>query len=169
MILDSNHILNPKPPWLLWLTTDASRKLATEEVLAELGVTGRVLSGRHMCRKRELFDEFAARLSFPTYFGHNWDALAECLADLEWLHGLAYAVVINGAQEILDEEPPEQLRLFFQLIEGVAAEWAQAVALGEDWDRPAIPFHVLLHDTPEGRRSLESRLGSSIPADISLR
>ena len=96
------------------------------------------------------------------------DALAECLEDLEWLRGLTYAVVIDGANEILVDEPPEQLKVFFRVIDRVAAYWADPVMLGEDWDRPAIPFHWVLRDSPEGRTNLEARLGSVIQADISF-
>lgn len=35
--------------------------------------------------KQELFNVVAERLSFPAYFGNNWDALDEGLADLSWL------------------------------------------------------------------------------------
>jgi len=166
--LDSTILLIPKPPWILWFGGPLTDSLSAEELLAESGVTARVLRGKRMRTKHDLFEEFAVHLSFPDYFGGNWDALADCLEDLEWLQGLAYTVVIDGAHEVLVDEPPEQLNLFVQLIDRVAASWAEPVTLGEDWDRPAVPFHWVLHDSPEGRTSLQTRLGSVIPADISL-
>jgi len=35
--------------------------------------------------KGALLDELYRRLSFPDYFGFNWDALVDCLRDLSWL------------------------------------------------------------------------------------
>lgn len=32
-----------------------------------------------------LLTELSERLRFPDYFGGNWNALVECLGDLEWL------------------------------------------------------------------------------------
>ena len=168
MSLDSTILLNPKPPWILWLGTRIRESLSTEELLAERGITARVLRGKRMRTKQDLFEEFALHLSLPDYFGRNWDALADCLEDLEWLQGFAYAVVIDGANEVLLDEPADQLNLFVQLIDRVAANWAEPVTLGEDWDRPAIPFHWVLRDSPEGRTNLEARLGSVIPTDISF-
>jgi len=166
--LDSTMLSIAKPPWILWLTTRIDDSRFTEQLLAEHGITARVLRGKRMRTKHDLFEEVALHLSFPDYFGRNWDALAECLEDLEWLRGLTYAVVIDGANEILVDEPPEQLKVFFRVIDRVAAYWADPVMLGEDWDRPAIPFHWVLRDSPEGRTNLEARLGSVIQADISF-
>jgi len=35
--------------------------------------------------KQELLGRIAGGLSFPDYFGGNWDALIDCLSDLTWL------------------------------------------------------------------------------------
>lgn len=35
--------------------------------------------------KAELLTQLARELQFPAYFGHNWDALFDCLCDLSWL------------------------------------------------------------------------------------
>ena len=38
------------------------------------------------CRdKHDLLQRIATSLAFPKTFGANWDALADCLGDLEWL------------------------------------------------------------------------------------
>ncbi|WP_171171331.1 barstar family protein [Streptomyces sp. I05A-00742] len=34
--------------------------------------------------KASFLDRCAADLGFPGWFGHNWDALADCLTDLSW-------------------------------------------------------------------------------------
>ena len=35
--------------------------------------------------KQALLATLATQLNFPDYFGGNWDALEECMADLSWL------------------------------------------------------------------------------------
>lgn len=35
--------------------------------------------------KEALLDELYRTLRFPDYFGHNWDALEDCIRDLSWL------------------------------------------------------------------------------------
>ena len=95
----------------------------------------------------QLFDAFAAAAQFPDYFGRNWPAFDECLADLEWLPASTYIVILRNPQRLLEQEPAE-LATFWRIIGKVAAEWAEEVSLGEWWDRPGIPFHVVLDMSP---------------------
>ena len=34
--------------------------------------------------KRDMLDIISKAMAFPEWFGHNWDALLDCLADLSW-------------------------------------------------------------------------------------
>ena len=64
------------------------------------------------CRTRaNLFAEFARVLVFPGYFGHNWDALSDCLRDTG-----PVTVYIAHAAELLADEPPEQLRTLIDVV-----------------------------------------------------
>jgi len=52
------------------------------------------LEGRHIARKDQLLSHVASVLRFPNHFGDNWDALADCLEDGDWLgsHGMVIAI-----------------------------------------------------------------------------
>lgn len=47
--------------------------------------------------KEKLLGVLAAKLRFPSYFGHNWDALEECLRDLSWLADQPRVVIVHEA------------------------------------------------------------------------
>jgi RNAse (barnase) inhibitor barstar len=157
MAVNAAPLESADPPWFHWLTGDL--RSGDLEQLAGLGISARILDGSRMATVDRLFAEMSARLEFPEYFGANWAALDECLADLEWLHGLAYALVITNAGELLISEP-DQLSVLVRVLVGAATEWAQPVALGEDWDRPAVPFHIVLQDSEDGLARLAARLGA---------
>ncbi|WP_068469972.1 barstar family protein [Candidatus Protochlamydia phocaeensis] len=44
-----------------------------------------VLIPKDIREKSELFNLFSTQLEFPLYFGANWDALYDCLRDLNWI------------------------------------------------------------------------------------
>lgn len=79
--------------------------------------TGAAEQGLHFARidlanctdKACLLQAFARALAFPEWFGGNWDAFADCLADLDWLEAPGHVLLIEGdaamarhAPEILD-------------------------------------------------------------------
>jgi hypothetical protein len=45
--------------------------------------------------KEKLLGVLARGLQFPRYFGHNWDALEECLGDLSWLADVPRVVIVH--------------------------------------------------------------------------
>ena len=60
----------------------------------------RWVRGHKMRRLADLYDEFAAALQFPDYFGENWDALEECLTDLDWISAAGYVLFGSNAVEV---------------------------------------------------------------------
>ena len=109
------------------------------------GLAARVVRGRKMRTLSGLLDEFGAALQFPLYYGENEDAFNECLADLETLPaGEGYVVTIIEPDQVLADEAAEALSWLVRSLESAADAWRQPVELGEWWDRPAIPFHVVL-------------------------
>lgn len=161
MAYSSAHLIQADEPWILKSTVNGDNARALEQTLADDGVTARVLSGTRARTTRELMDEFASQLEFPEYFGHNWNALADCLTDLSWLNGLAYVIAIDQAGYLLEHEPENTLILFLRLMNDVCEQWAAPVNLGEDWDRPATPFHLLLCDSPEHFSAFRARIGAA--------
>jgi hypothetical protein len=111
----------------------------------ESGLTVRVVRGRKMRTLPGVFDEFAAAFQFPLYFGENKDAFDECIADLAGLPtGAGFVVVVVDPDEVLIDAGNEALAWLLHTLESATAVWGQPVELGEWWDRPAVPFHVVL-------------------------
>ncbi|MEV1287521.1 barstar family protein [Micromonospora sp. NPDC049679] len=77
-----------------------------------------VVGGRASRTRPGLFAEWAGTLSFPDYFGHNWDALADVLTDRVQDGGLT--IVVDNAEHLLRDEPPAQLTTLLELLGDVA-------------------------------------------------
>jgi hypothetical protein len=131
------------------------------------------LSGENLRTTADLMNSFAVAFGFPDYFGRNWNALYDCLVDLDWLPPAGYAVVISGANAILVDEPshpefeePSDLAVLLDLLHRVSEEWNTPVAEGEPWDRPGIPFHVVFEVESDQIGVLQSRIafaGRAVP------
>ena len=64
-----------------------------------------VIDGEEARTAAELMDRFATEFEFPDYFGRNWNAFYDCLADLDWCPPTGYVVVIRNADAVLADEP----------------------------------------------------------------
>lgn len=109
-----------------------------------------------------LLDEFAAALQFPIYFGENKDAFDECLAELDNLPpGKGYVVTITEPDQVLADESPGALHWLVRSLQRAAKELGQPIELGEWWDRPALPFKVVLAGSRECVAIAERRWSSA--------
>jgi hypothetical protein len=149
------------PPWWRVEVDDAAHRRSIRRAGAA-GALVRVLPARRMPTLPALYARFAQTWDFPDYFGHNPSALEDCLTDLAWAPAPTYVCVIDRAEELLIDEPPQVLALLVDLLSRVGAFWGTPVALGEPWDRPARPFRtVLLASSPERAGTLHQRLDAA--------
>jgi hypothetical protein len=47
--------------------------------------------------KNDFLDGLSSALAFPDWFGRNWDALEDCLADLSWRPAAGHVLLLSGA------------------------------------------------------------------------
>ncbi|MCP5060114.1 MAG: barstar family protein [bacterium] len=79
-----------------------------------------------------LFRKLASAMSFPDYFGGNWDAVDECLRDLEWLSGKGYVLLVRNSHQLWSTSPGSA----GSLIES----W---LFCAEEWASKGVPFHLV--------------------------
>ena len=77
-----------------WALDDWSKALG---LVPSAGLMVVTLDGASLKTKAALFKALAKGLSFPSYFGSNWDALDECLQDLGWLDAKQVLLVFQDA------------------------------------------------------------------------
>ena len=58
--------------------------------------------------------------------------------------GEGYVVTVTNPDQVLADAGRDELRWLAESLERAAETWRQPVALGEWWDRPVVPFHVVL-------------------------
>ncbi|MBI5331821.1 MAG: barstar family protein [Betaproteobacteria bacterium] len=75
------------------------------------------LDARTLADKQALLAAIGEALSFPDYYGANWDALEECLTDLSWRAG---PLVLHLAHA---EALPEKVRETLEEVFLVAAKY----------------------------------------------
>ena len=151
----TNHLTSLAPPWVHLVVLKPGER-AESAARSPRGFVRAVIDGRRARSKAALIEEMARVFQCPEGTGHNWDALEECLADLEWLPAKGYVLVIDNADELLADSP-DDYRTFIEMLKDVAEEWA-APRSGQ-WSRPAAPFHVDLAVT-EGRETARKDWGA---------
>ncbi len=84
---------------------------------SNLGLARIDLSGA--AGKDALMERIAHSLALPGWFGKNWDALDESLADLAWSGAAGYVMLFEGAQAL----PADARSSLKEVLAGAAQTW----------------------------------------------
>ena len=80
------------------------------------------IDGKNITRKEQLMNAVATALHFPKHFGKNWDALEECLTDLEWVDADGYVIYYDHIDPLL-EAHPDQFETLVEILRDSVAQW----------------------------------------------
>lgn len=135
-----NELLTTSAPWL-HLTSAPPPEL--DEIVRTLSSGAnrhafvRKLRGEKMRTREGVWDECAAALQLPAYFGHNWDALDECLHDLAWPKSEACVLVFGRADELLAGEERD-FSILLKILNQCGLSWSRDRT---ERSQAARPFH----------------------------
>jgi hypothetical protein len=148
--------------WLHTYTDERPRAYELAWRIQASGTVARVVRGWKAPTEDALFSEVGAALQFPDYFGENWAATAECLGDLDWLPGTGYVLVVAGAAALPKESGLAVWGSFLRACADAVASWAEPVT-GTSWDRPARPFHLILHEEAAAMPTVTATVATVMP------
>lgn len=89
--------------------------------------------------KKQFMAVCAKQMKLPSYFGGNWDALADCVRDFNWLAAEGYVLHLTGSEKFAKASPDD-----YQTALDVFTEAA------DYWKRKDAVFVVLV----DGARDL---------------
>ena len=92
------------------------RSTRADEIVEALRASDLVLAQIPFAEKERLLKNIAAALQFPKWFGHNWDALEDCLSDLPGKKGYV----------LLFDKPKagDDLGVLIDVLRSSASSWA---------------------------------------------
>ena len=99
----------------------ASRPDAVLEATAGSGLKVARIALAGAQDKAALLERIARALEFPSWFGGNWDALEDCLADLSWTRAEGHVLLFEGKAGA----PADDLAVLTDILGSVAASWAE--------------------------------------------
>ena len=107
MIKGLAELFAGKLPPDVYIYTSRARPDSLEEALAREGWLGFHLNGERIASKRSFLNACARAMSFPSYFGHNWDALEDSLRDLSWIPAQGHVLLYDHAARFATGEPDQ--------------------------------------------------------------
>ena len=83
-----------------------------------------MIDGTEVRTKEQLLTIMKEALSFPDYFGMNWDALDECIKDLSWLKEIdLIEILITNSIQILSLASEKDKTIFHSIMNTTVDYW----------------------------------------------
>jgi RNAse (barnase) inhibitor barstar len=115
------------------------------------------LDGAELHDENDVFAAFYRAFQFPEWFGWNWDALSDCLRDLQWSPADRFLVVVDRADQALTIDAEER-RLLIRVLRRAAQSWASPM----NDRRPApIAFKVIFRCPEEAVARLREEIAAA--------
>jgi RNAse (barnase) inhibitor barstar len=131
------RLLERAPAGVFMLAPDVTRAQVSDLCKAR-NLYFSVADCQNVVSKESLLQTLARDLQLPAHFGVNWDALADCLMDMERVKEAGLVVLITGL-EAFARQLPAEYEVLRNLLQDAAVYWAEEPA----------PFYVLLAGDPD--------------------
>jgi RNAse (barnase) inhibitor barstar len=124
---------------------DAARQRVRAGDVFPPGWAVAILDGAEAGTRAGFFTAIARELRFPDYFGHNWDAVYDCLTDFNWLPAAGYGIVLDGYGALATAQP-EQWQIALKVLGEASAFWQATnrpmvvLLYGPEADAPDVPI-----------------------------
>lgn len=83
-----------------------------------------VIDGMEIRTKEQLLTTMKDALSFPDFFGMNWDALDDLLHDLSWLEDVeSVEIVFTNSDQILSADTYNNKAVFQRIMDSAVEYW----------------------------------------------
>jgi RNAse (barnase) inhibitor barstar len=108
----------------VWFLPNPVEPKAIQALAKAAGFAFFHIDGKNILRKEQLLNHVALALHFPKDFGQNWDALEECLTDLEWVDADGYVIYYDHIDGLLDTHP-DQFETLVEILRDAVASWKE--------------------------------------------
>jgi RNAse (barnase) inhibitor barstar len=81
------------------------------------------VDGKNITRKEQLLNAVATALHFPKSFGDNWDALEECLVDLD-MESDGFVIFYDHIDGLLTAHP-DQFETLVEILRDAVSSWKE--------------------------------------------
>ena len=123
---------------------------ALQSAAKKAGYTYVHIDGSKIERKEQLLNHLATALRLPKTFGHNWDALEECLNDLEG-DGEGFVIHYDHIDGLLGAHP-DQFETLVEILRDAVGSWKE--------DDEALVVLLSGSKPPKGVSKLKSETAS---------
>jgi RNAse (barnase) inhibitor barstar len=123
-------------------------EISTEDlsqIAKQHGIAFFLIDGREINNKVQFLKKSALAMSFPDYFGANWDAFEDCLTDMSW-HETDGFVILYDNIDTFAQHSPDQFKVALEIFRDTV----------EFWRNQGKPFYLVLRGHGEQLRELPS-------------